>query len=241
MLHGPFGEDGTIQGMFDMAGVRYVGCGVLGSALAMDKDVAKRLFEHADLPTARYRAIHSPEEAAVADEIGYPLFVKPASMGSSLGVSRVDDPTALSAALDAAFVLSEKVLLEESIPGREIEVAVLEGPRTSLPGEIKLAGEWYDFDAKYRDDTSEFVAPADLTHSQTEEVRALAARAFEVLSCVGLARVDFRYHAERGFLVNEVNTMPGFTPISGFPKMWLATGMTYAELCDELVQLALGP
>lgn len=239
VLHGPYGEDGTIQGMFDMAGVRYVGCGVLGSALAMDKDVAKRLFEHAGLPTARYRAIHSPQEAAVADEIGYPLFVKPASMGSSLGVSRVDEPAGLTAALDAAFALSGKVLLEESIPGREIEVAVLEGPRTSLPGEIKLAGGWYDFEAKYQDDTSEFVAPADLTPAQTEEVQALAATAFQVLGCVGLARVDFRLHAERGFLVNEVNTMPGFTPISGFPKMWLASGMTYAELCDELVQMAL--
>ncbi|MDH3730663.1 MAG: D-alanine--D-alanine ligase [Acidimicrobiia bacterium] len=239
VLHGPYGEDGTIQGMFDMAGVRYVGCGVLGSALAMDKDIAKRLFSQAGLPTATYRAIRSPAAASVTEEIGYPLFVKPASMGSSLGVSRVDEPAQLPAALDAAFALSDKVILEENIPGREIEVAVLDGPRTSLPGEIVLQKEWYDFDAKYTDDTSEFVAPADLTKEQTKEVRELAASAFTVLECVGLARVDFRLHPERGFLINEVNTMPGFTPISGFPKMWIASGMTYAELCDELVQLAL--
>ena len=240
MLHGPFGEDGTIQGMFDMAGVRYVGCGVLASAVAMDKDIAKRLFGSAGIPTADYRVIHTAQDAAIAEELGYPLFVKPATMGSSLGVSRVNDPGALLGAIETAFGFSDKVIVEEAVAGREIEVAVLEGPRTSVPGEILVEGDWYDFDAKYTDDTSEFVAPADLAEAESAEVRAMAATAFTALGCRGLARVDFLYEeGGRGFLINEVNTMPGFTPISGFPKMWMATGMSYGELCDELVQLAL--
>jgi D-alanine-D-alanine ligase len=240
VLHGPFGEDGTIQGMFDMAGIRYVGCGVLASAVAMDKDVAKRLFAAAGIPTADYRVIRSAQDVATAEAVGYPLFVKPAAMGSSLGVSRVNEPPELRAALDLAFGFSDKVIAEEAITGREIEVAVLEGPRTSVPGEIVIEGDWYDYDAKYTDATSEFVAPADLTEAESTEVRAMAATAFTALGCRGLARVDFLYETGgRGFLINEVNTMPGFTPISGFPKMWIATGMTYSELCDELVRLAV--
>jgi D-alanine-D-alanine ligase len=240
VLHGPFGEDGTIQGMFDMAGVRYVGCGVLASAVAMDKDVAKRLFGAAGIPTPDYRVIHGAHDAATAEEVGYPLFVKPAAMGSSLGVSRVTEPAALPAAIETAFGFSDKVIVEEAVAGREIEVAVLEGPRTSVPGEIVIEGDWYDFDAKYTDAASEFVAPADLTDAESAQVQAMAATAFTALGCRGLARVDFLFEpGGRGFLINEVNTMPGFTPISGFPKMWIAAGMSYAELCDELVQLAL--
>jgi D-alanine-D-alanine ligase len=241
VLHGPYGEDGTIQGMFDMAGVRYVGCGVLPSAVAMDKGVAKRLFTEAGMPTPRYEVIDGPPDAsAAATTLGYPLFVKPIAMGSSLGVSRVDSAQDLDAAVVDAFALSDQVIMEEAVDCREIEVAVLEGPRASVPGEIVIKGEWYDFDAKYTDSSSEFVTPADLSEEETERVRSLALQAFATLRCRGLARVDFLYALDgRGFLVNEVNTMPGFTPISGFPKMWIASGMSYPDLCNELVELAL--
>ena len=241
VLHGPYGEDGTIQGMFDMAGVRYVGCGVLASAAAMDKGVAKRLFTDSGIPSPAYQVIDEPASASTAaDEIGYPVFVKPIAMGSSLGVTRVADAAALEGAVAAAFALSDSVIMEEAIVGREIEVAVLDGPRASLPGEIVIEGDWYDFDAKYTDATSEFVAPADLDPAETEEVQGLAERAFEALGCRGLARVDFLYEVGgRGFLINEINTMPGFTPISGFPKMWAASGLSYPELCNELVEAAL--
>jgi len=241
VLHGPFGEDGTIQGMFDMCGIRYVGCGVASSAMAMDKDVSKRLFVEAGIPTAEYRVVRPGEDAAAAAaELGYPVFVKPAAMGSSLGVSRVDEPDGLDAALAAAYAHSDKVVMEETVVGREIEVAVLDGPKASLPGEIVIEGDWYDFDAKYTDATSEFVAPADLNANEVATVQGLASQAFAALDCRGLARVDFLYETDgRGFLINEINTMPGFTPISGFPKMWIASGMTYPELCNELVDLAL--
>jgi D-alanine-D-alanine ligase len=202
--------------------------------------VSKRLFTEAGIPTATYRVLREGEDpTAAAYELGFPVFVKPAAMGSSLGVTRVDDPSGLAAAMKAAFDLSDKVVMEETIVGREIEVAVLDGPRASLPGEIVIEGEWYDYDSKYTDSSSEFVAPADLTPAETVAVQALAEKAFDALQCRGLARVDFLYEADgRGFLINEINTMPGFTPISGFPKMWIASGMTYPELCNELVDRA---
>jgi D-alanine-D-alanine ligase len=247
VLHGPYGEDGTIQGLFDMIGVPYAGCGVLSSAVAMEKDIAKRLFAAAGIPTAAWVVVRrgdfdDPDAvgASVAAELGFPVFVKPAELGSSVGVSRVTNEAELRLAVKDALRYGDKVIVEEAIRGREIEVAVLEGPRVSVPGEIVLEADWYDYDAKYRDETSRFVTPAELTEPQTREVRGLAARAFELLECRGLARVDFLFEERgRGFLINEINTMPGFTPISGFPKMWLASGMSYAELCDELVRLAL--
>jgi D-alanine-D-alanine ligase len=247
VLHGPFGEDGTIQGLFDMIGIPYAGCGVLSSAVAMEKDIAKRLFAAAGIATAAWEVVRRGEfddpDAVidrVAKALGFPVFVKPAELGSSVGVSKAVSEEELRIGVEDALRFGDKVIVEEAIKGREIEVAVLEGPRVSLPGEIVLEADWYDYDAKYRDETSRFFAPAELTEPEVRRVQALAAEAFTLLECRGLARVDFLFEQRgRGFLINEVNTMPGFTPISGFPKMWTASGMTYAELCDELVQMAL--
>jgi D-alanine-D-alanine ligase len=247
VLHGPYGEDGTIQGVFEIAGKPYVGCGVLPSALAMDKDIAKSAFEAAGIPTSRWRVIRGPEyrenpddiARSILRELGSPVFVKPAELGSSVGISKAEDRPEVKRAIEVALRYGEKVVVEEFISGREIEVAVLDGPRTALAGEVHSAGEWYDYTSKYEDEASDFEAPAHLSEQRMAEVRSLAARAFQAVECRGLARVDFFYvDGGRGFLINEVNTMPGFTPISGFPKMWAATGMTYAELCNELVRLA---
>lgn len=248
VLHGPFGEDGTIQGVFEISGVPYVGCGVLSSALAMDKDNAKRVIAAAGIATTPWMVVRAdnfsdPGERVedIVKELGLPVFVKPAELGSSVGVSRAGTEAELKDGIMTAFRYGRKAIVEEAIVGREIEVAVLEGPRVSVPGEIILKAQWYDYDAKYNDATSEFVAPADLIEPEVALVRSLAAQAFDALECRGLARVDFLYEqGGRGFLLNEVNTMPGFTPISGFPKMWEASGMSYPELCNELVELALG-
>lgn len=248
VLHGPFGEDGTIQGLFEMAGLPYVGSGVLGSAVAMDKDVANRLCRDAGLAIAEYVVVRrssyiddpSGVVGDVADDLGFPVFVKPANLGSSVGISRAEDQGSLKDAIDDALRHGNKVIVEKEVKGREIEVAVLEGPRASVPGEIVVKKGWYTYDAKYQDDSTELVVPADLHESEAAIVRAMACKVFEVLECRGLARVDFFYEADgRGFLVNELNTMPGFTPKSMFPMMWAATGMSYADLCDELVGLAL--
>ncbi len=247
VLHGPFGEDGTIQGVFEIAGIPYVGCGVLISALAMDKDNAKKVLEAAGIATTPWMIVRAgsfSDPSATVDSLikamGLPLFVKPAELGSSVGVSRATTEAELKDGIVRALGYGDKVVVEEAIRGREIEVSVLEGPRASLAGEIIIEQEWYDYDAKYNDATSECVAPADLTEPQMALVRDLAADAFEALECSGLARVDFLFEeGGRGFLLNELNTMPGFTPISGFPKMWEASGMTYPELCNELVSLAL--
>ncbi len=247
VLHGPYGEDGTMQGVFEIAGKPYVGCGVLPSALAMDKDIAKGIFVAAGIPTSRWVVVRGPEfradvagtVSAVIGELDTPVFVKPAELGSSVGISKASDPGGVQRAIETALLYGEKVVIEEFISGREIEVAVLDGPRTALPGEVHSAGDWYDYASKYEDETSDFEAPARLPQARLAEVRELAARAFEALECRGLARVDFFFvEGGRGFLINEINTMPGFTPISGFPKMWAAAGMTYAELCNELVELA---
>jgi D-alanine-D-alanine ligase len=248
VLHGPFGEDGTVQGMFEIAGKPYVGCGVLGSAVAMDKDVARQMLTAAGLPTPRWEVVRSGEFAddpagtveRITRSLGKTVFVKPASLGSSVGITKAETPAGIKDALDEAFRYGDKAIVDEFVDGREIEVAILEGPRAALPGEVHSANEWYDYDAKYRDEESDFEVPARLTEQRTAEVQALAAQAFSALECRGLARVDFFFEeGGRGFVVNEVNTMPGFTPISGFPKMWMASGMTYAELCSELVDLAV--
>ncbi len=247
VLHGPYGEDGTIQGLFEMMNMPYVGCGVTASALAMDKDLAKQVFTQQRIPTARWVALREEDfvnEAKVVDlivrRLGLPAFVKPAELGSSVGVAKAETEAELKDAIRAAFDFGEKVVVEEFVNGREIEVAVLGGPRSSVAGEIVIEGDWYDYDSKYNDATSQFVAPARLTPPQSRVVRDLAEDAFVALGCKGLARVDFFFEEKgRGFVINEVNTMPGFTPISGFPTMWQASGLTYGELCDELVQLAL--
>ena len=247
VLHGPFGEDGTIQGALEMAGIPYVGCGVLASALGMEKDIAKRLVKAAGMQTADWVIVRSDgfsddparEVGRVTAAIGLPVFIKPVELGSSIGVTKAYTEGEIKDGIGDALRFGDKVIVEEAISGREIEVAVLEGPRASLPGEIVTATEWYDYDAKYTDDSSRFVAPADLTDAQTAHVREFAERVFSELECRGLARVDFFLEeGGRGFLFNEVNTMPGFTPISGFPKMWEATGMSYEALCSELVRLA---
>ncbi len=248
VLHGPYGEDGTIQGVFEIAGIPYVGCGVLASAAAMDKDVTKRLAVEAGIPVVPWVSIKrgdfedaaADEIARVVDDVGFPAFVKPANLGSSVGVSAVESEAELKEAILLALEYDDKVVVEPSIRGREIEVAVLEGPRVSLAGEIFVTSGFYDYDAKYNDPTSRFEAPAVLTEPEMDQVRAYASAAFEALGCSGLARVDFFFEERgRGFLLNEVNTMPGFTPISGFPKMWEASGISYPELCDFLVDVAL--
>jgi D-alanine-D-alanine ligase len=248
VLHGPYGEDGTVQGMFEIAGKPYVGCGVLGSAVAMDKDVARQMMNAAGLPTPRWEVVRSGDYAddpagtveRITRSLGSTVFVKPASLGSSVGVTKAQTPAGIKDALDEAFRHGDKAIVDEFIDGREIEVAILEGPRAALPGEVHSANEWYDYEAKYEDEDSEFEVPARLTEQRIAEVQALASGAFTALEGHGLARVDFFFEeGGRGFVVNEVNTMPGFTPISGFPKMWMASGMTYAELCNELVDLAI--
>ncbi len=246
VLHGPYGEDGTIQGAFEMANTPYVGCGVTASALAMEKDFAKQVFSQQRIPTARWVAVHTDDfgdPTSVVDlivrRLGLPVFVKPAELGSSVGVAKATTDAELKDAISDALRYGAKVIVEEFIDGREIEVAVL-GGRASVPGEVVIQTDWYDYESKYNDESSEFVAPARLTPPQSTVVRDLAERAFHALGCKGLARVDFFFEEKgRGFVINEINTMPGFTPISGFPTMWQASGMTYGELCDELVQLAL--
>jgi D-alanine-D-alanine ligase len=247
LLHGPMGEDGTVQGLLELANVAYVGSGVLGSALAMDKAMAKQVLGAAGVPQARYRAVRAHQvtpglPAAVAEELGLPLFVKPANMGSSVGVSKAKTVEAVRDAIEVALTYDEWVLIEEAIVGREIEVAVLGNlePRASVPGEIVPGAEFYDYADKYLDDGSQALVPAPLTPEQTEGVRAMAVEVFTLLRCEGLARVDFFFEEDgRGFMCNEVNTMPGFTPISMYPKLWIASGLSYSELIDELVRLAV--
>jgi D-alanine-D-alanine ligase len=248
VLHGPFGEDGTIQGLLEMAGVPYVGSGVLGSAVAMDKEFAKKMLAAEGLPVGPYAVVRAGESLAEADRerLGLPVFVKPARGGSSIGISRVDDWAALPAAIAVARAADDKVLVEAAVPGREIELAVLEGidgapPDVSVPAEILLTGgrEWYDFEAKYLDDVSALEIPADLPADVTARLQEMAAGAFAALDCGGLARVDFFVVAGGQITVNEVNTMPGFTPISVFPRAWAASGLDYPALLDRLIRAAL--
>jgi D-alanine-D-alanine ligase len=248
ILHGPFGEDGTIQGLLEMAGVPYVGSGVLGSAVAMDKEFTKKLLAAEGLPVGPYAVVRAGQDLAEADRerLGLPVFVKPARGGSSIGISRVDDWAELPAALAAARAADSKVLVEAAVPGREIELAVLERvgggpPEVSVPAEILLTGgrEWYDFEAKYLDDVSALDIPADLPGEVATRLRELAAQAFAALDCAGMARVDFFVGAGGEVTVNEVNTMPGFTPISVFPQAWAASGLDYPALLDRLIQTAL--
>ena len=247
ILHGPRGEDGAVQGLLELAGVAYAGSGVLGSAANMDKVMSKVVAAAAGLPLVRYLAVRdvSADDAFIArvgSELGWPVFVKPANMGSSVGVSRADDAVGLRIALDDALSFDEWAVVEEAVDAREIEVGVLgnESPRASVPGEIVPTHEFYDYEDKYVDGAAEMVIPADLPESVEAEARALALVAFRALRCDGLARVDFFYEADgRGLLFNEINTMPGFTPYSMFPSLWAASGLAYPELIDELVALAL--
>ncbi|MEM8620313.1 MAG: D-alanine--D-alanine ligase family protein [Actinomycetota bacterium] len=253
LLHGPMGEDGTVQGLLELAGLPFVGSGVLGSAVAMDKAMAKQVLGAAGINQARHRAVTEGDlldEPALTehliDELGLPAFVKPANMGSSVGVSKAKTLGELTSAIDHALSYDEVVLVEEAVTCREIEVAVLGNRRAiaSPPGEIVPGEEFYSYDDKYVTDGAELLVPAPLDADAADEVRRLAIEAFVALRCEGLARVDFFYEAPgvgegRGFLCNEVNTMPGFTPISMYPKLWIEAGLSYPELIDRLVELAL--
>ena len=254
LLHGPFGEDGTIQGFLELSDTRYVGAGVLASAVGMDKHFMKVVFESAGLRVGPYIAVtdrqwrNDPETVRKrVDQLGFPVFVKPARAGSSMGISKVDSLEGLDAAIEAAREHDPKLVIEAGIVGREIECAVLEGrgtdaPRTSMPGEISVAGgghEFYDFNAKYVDDAAALSCPADLPDEAIARVRELAAVAFDAVGAEGLSRVDFFYTPEGELIINEINTMPGFTPKSMYPQMWKASGLGYAELIDELIHLAL--
>jgi D-alanine-D-alanine ligase len=247
ILHGPMGEDGTVQGLLELAGVPYVGCGVLSSALAMDKAKAKEVLAAAGLPQARFVTAHAsdprdPLVERLADELGLPMFVKPANMGSSIGVTKAHDVSELRAALDTASTFDEWLVCEEAVTGRELEISVLGNlhPRVSVPGEVEPGAEFYDYEDKYVDGRAKLLIPAPLTESEQHEMQELARRAYAALRCEGMARVDFFFEeGGRGFLVNEINTIPGFTPISMYPQMWQASGLGYAALIDELVELAL--
>ncbi|MEU9335282.1 D-alanine--D-alanine ligase family protein [Streptomyces sp. NPDC048290] len=254
VLHGPYGEDGTLQGLLELSGIPYVGSGVLASAVGQDKEYMKRVFTSFGLAVGPYLVIRPREwrgdESAVrarivefAAEHGWPLFVKPARAGSSIGITKVDGPAALDEALAEARRHDPKILVEAALRGREIECGVLEfedGPRASVPAEIPPPQEhaYYDFEAKYIDSTPGIV-PAPLTPEETAEVQRLAVAAFEAASCEGLVRADFFLTDSGDFVINEINTMPGFTPISMYPQMWEKSGVGYAELVDRLIQAAL--
>jgi D-alanine-D-alanine ligase len=246
LLHGPFGEDGTVQGLLELADVPYVGSGVLGSAAAMDKKTAKRLAAEAGIPQGKWISVRHRDTAPdlagrVERDLGWPVFVKPSNLGSSVGVSKAHGAPELDEALRLAFSYDEWALVEEAIDGREIECGVLgDPPEASLPGEIRPSREFYDYEDKYLVDRAALLVPAPLTAEDTAAVQRLAVAAFAAVEAEAMARVDFFYEeGGRGFLLNEVNTIPGFTPISMYPKMWEATGVPYAELIDRLVHLAV--
>jgi D-alanine-D-alanine ligase len=261
VLHGAYGEDGTVQGLLEMAGVPYVGSGVFASAASMDKEFTKKLLAAAGLPQGDHVVLRDADgavcaEPGVLDEatrgrLGLPVFVKPARAGSSIGITKVTDWAQFPQAVAAASAVDPKVIVEAAVPGREIECGVLATfgsgpPEASLPAEIRLrpGTDWYDFAAKYLDDTVDLDVPASLTPEQTRAVQETARRAFLALDCEGLARVDFFLGTDPGtgadrLVINEVNTMPGFTPISMFPRMWAASGVSYPELVDRLIQIAL--
>ncbi|WP_427365546.1 D-alanine--D-alanine ligase family protein [Candidatus Caldatribacterium saccharofermentans] len=244
LLHGTFGEDGTLQGLLEMANLPYVGSGVLGSAICMDKEVTKRLLREAGLPVVRFLCVRGstiPSFSEVADILGVPFFVKPATLGSSVGTAKVEGREDFERKIAEAFQYDDRVLIEEYIAGREIECSVLgnEEPLASLPGEIVPRHEFYSYEAKYLDpEGAELLAPAPLDEETTRRVQELALLAFRICRCEGMARVDF-FVREREIFINEVNTIPGFTKISMYPKLWEVSGIPYPELLDRLIELAL--
>ena len=247
VLHGPFGEDGTVQGLLKLANLPFVGAGVLGSAVGMDKDVMKRLLRDAGIPVAKFMVFDSASKndtgfRRLRRQLGLPMFVKPANLGSSVGISKVAGPGEFSRAVKEAFRYDNKILVEESISGREIECAVLgnERPRASVPGEIITGHKFYSYDAKYLDDQgARLVIPAALPAALTRQIQKMSVRVFKILCCSGMARVDFFLRGRDEIFVNEINTIPGFTAISMYPKMWRASGLSYSRLIDQLIRLAL--
>jgi D-alanine-D-alanine ligase len=246
LLHGAYGEDGTIQGLLEMAGLPYVGAGVFASAAGMDKEFTKRLAAADGIPVGPYAVLRAGQSltAADRDRLGLPVFVKPSRAGSSIGITRVTDWADLDAAVAKAREIDPKVLVEAAVVGREVECGVLEGehggpPEASVVGEITVDGGFYDFDAKYLDDVATVDVPAHLPPEVSERVRELAVRTFVSLDCAGLARVDFFVTPDNEVYLNEINTMPGFTPISLFPRMWAASGLDYPKLVSRLIRTAL--
>jgi D-alanine-D-alanine ligase len=255
VLHGTFGEDGTIQGLLELADIAYVGSGVLGSAAGMDKDIMKSLFIAAGIPLVKHVTLLRSDwekepkkvQKLVESKLRYPVFVKPANLGSSVGISKAHDHKELGPAIEEAAKFDRKIVIEQGVGGknakaREIECSVLgnDDPIASIPGEIVPVKEFYDYSAKYLDEGSELIIPAKLTKTETKKVQELAVRAFKAVDCSGLARVDFLMEpGTRKIYLNEVNTMPGFTAISMYPKLWAASGLKYADLIDRLIQLGL--
>jgi D-alanine-D-alanine ligase len=255
VLHGTFGEDGTIQGLLELADMAYVGAGVLGSAAGMDKDIMKALFRAAGLPIVKHVTLLRSEwetsskkvQKLVESKLKYPVFVKPANLGSSVGISKAHDRKELGPAIQEAAKFDRKIVIEQGVGGRkqkarEIECSVLgnDRPEASLPGEIVPSTEFYDYNAKYLDEGSQLIIPAKLTKSETREVQRLAIGAFKAVDCSGLARVDFLMEPRtRKIYLNEINTMPGFTAISMYPKLWAASGVSYSDLIERLIHLGL--
>ena len=250
VLHGTFGEDGTVQGLLDLAGLPYVGAGVLGSSIGMDKDVQKRLFHLAGLPIVDYVSVPRAEweknpkvvEKRILKKLKFPVFVKPATLGSSVGMTKVHNKKELPAAMDFAAEFALKILVERGVNGREIEVAVLGNaePQASIPGEIVPHREFYDYTAKYLEEGTKLEIPAKLTKVQVKKFKEFAVHGYQAVECAGMARVDFFLDRRSGkIFINEINTIPGFTSISMYPKLWEASGIPYRELIDRLIELAL--
>lgn len=247
VLHGTFGEDGTVQGLLKLANIPFVGASVLGSAVGMDKDVMKRLLKEANIPVARFIAIHQSRKDQlnidqIIDELGLPLFVKPANLGSSVGITKVKSREEFMPALEEAFLYDRKVLVEECIVGREIECSILgnDYPVASLPGEVIPKREFFSYEEKYIDEGGpDFRIPANLPSDLVEKIQKRALQAYQTLCCEGMARVDFFLTASGEVVVNEINTIPGFTQVSMYPKLWEVSGIPYAELIDRLIGLAL--
>ncbi len=248
ILHGTYGEDGTVQGLLDLAGLPYVGCGTAASSVGMDKILMKGAFREAGLEVGPFfwflRSQWREDRAGILERVKqsrFPIFVKPANLGSSVGISRVDDPSGFEPAVEIAASFDRKVLVEDGIAGRELEVSVLgnEDPQASLPGEIISHAEFYDYEEKYLKDTAEYVIPAALSDEIADRARSSAVRAFKAVDGSGLARVDMFLAPDGRVVVNEINTLPGFTSISMYPKLWEVTGISYSQLIDRLVELAL--
>ena len=240
LLHGPYGEDGTVQGLLELAGLPYVGSGVLGSALGMDKYAMKRMLEAASIPVAPYTPLRDGDRLDGVD-VAFPCFVKPSNMGSSVGISKAHNRAELEAAVALAFEYDEWILIEDFVPGREIELAVL-GDRSidvSVPGEVVPGEEFYTYADKYENGTAQLLVPAPMTRDEIERAQRLAARTFDACRCDGMARVDLFLREDGSFVVNEVNTIPGFTPISMYPRLWEASGVPYSELLDRLISFAI--
>jgi len=251
ILHGPYGEDGTMQGLLELANIPYVGSGVAASAISMDKDFMKTIFQQRNLPILNWMTIKRKEWqkdkekilSLIQNDFEYPLFVKPANMGSSVGITKVHKKEELEKAIDLASSYDSKILIEEGLEeAREIECAVLgnDEPRASVVGEVKPAGEFYDYNSKYIDGGTQLIVPAELSDDVSKKVQEIALRAFKAVDAVGMARVDFFVSKkENKIYLNEINTIPGFTSVSMYPRLWVASGMTYSELIDQLIQLAL--